>query len=48
VFALAAVLIALLCVQFDAWDIAIMCAIASGLALIFAVYQACYLLRRPD
>jgi hypothetical protein len=48
VFALAAMVIALACVQFDAWDIAIMCAIASALALIFAVAQACYLLRRPE
>jgi len=38
-FALAAALVALLCVQRDAWEIAITCAIASGLALCFGVYQ---------
>ncbi len=48
VCALAAMVIALAYVQFDAWDMAIMCAIASALALIFAVHQACYLLRRRE
>jgi hypothetical protein len=51
-FALAAVLVALLCVQRDAWEIAIACAIASGLALLFGVYQVGALLqqraRDPD
>ena len=44
-FALAAVLVALLCVQRDAWEIAIPCAIASGLALLFGVYQVRVLLQ---
>ena len=46
-FALAAVLVALLCVQRDAWGIAIPCAIASGLALLFGVYQVRALLQQP-
>jgi hypothetical protein len=37
--ALAALLVALLCVPRDAWEIAIPCAIAAGLALLFGVYQ---------
>lgn len=45
-FALAALLVALLCVQFDAWDLAIPCAIASGLALIFGGFQLGHLLRQ--
>jgi len=44
-FALASVLVALLCVQFEAWDIAILCAVGSGLALIFGVYRVFDLLR---
>lgn len=44
-FALAAMLVALLCVQLDAWGIAIPCAIASGLALLFGVYQVRALLQ---
>jgi hypothetical protein len=44
-FALASVLVALLCVQRGAWDIAMMCAAASGLALVFGVYQLRSLLR---
>jgi len=44
--ALAAVLVALLCVQRDAWGIAIPCAIASGLALLFGVYQVRFLLQQ--
>ena len=45
-FALAAALVALLCVQRDAWGIAIPCAIACGLALCFGVYQVCALLQQ--
>ena len=45
-FALASVLVALLCVQFEAWEIAIWCAAGSGLALLFGVYQVWYLLRQ--
>ena len=45
-FALAAVLVALLCVQREAWEIAIPCAIASGLALLFGVYQVRALLQQ--
>ena len=44
--ALATVLVALLCVQRDAWGIAIPCAIASGLALLFGVYQIRALLQQ--
>jgi len=47
-FALAAVLVALLCVPDRSWDMAIPCAIASGLALIFGVTQICYLSRRRE
>ena len=45
-FALAAALVALLGVQRDAWGIAIPCAIASGLALCFGVYQVRALLQQ--
>lgn len=45
-FASAAMLVSLLCVQHDARDLAIPCAIGSGLALTLGVYQVCYLLRR--
>jgi hypothetical protein len=42
----AALLVALLGVQSDAWEVAIMCAIGSGLALVFGVWQVRYLLLR--
>jgi len=45
-FALASVLVALLCVQREAWEIAIPCAIASGLALLAGVYQVRALLQQ--
>jgi len=45
-FALAAMLLALLCVQHDAWDLAVPCAVGSALALIFGVYQVAYLSHR--
>ena len=45
-FALAAVFVALFCVQRGEWEMGILCAIGSGLALIFGVYQVCYLLRQ--
>ena len=45
-FALAAALVALLGVQRDAWGIAIPCAIASGLALLFGVFQIRVLLQQ--
>ena len=45
-FALAALLVALLCVQHDAWDLAIPCAVGSALALISGIYQIAYLSRR--
>lgn len=45
-FALAAVLVALLCVQRDEWGIAIPCALAGALALLFGVYQVRTLLRQ--
>jgi len=45
-FALAAVLVALLYVQHDAWDLAIPCVIGSALALTFGVSQIAYLSRR--
>ena len=47
-FALAAALVALLCVQRDAWEIAIPCAVASGLALLFGVYQVHALLQQQE
>jgi hypothetical protein len=46
VFALASLLVALLCFQFEWWEMAIVCAVGSGLALIFGVYRVRYLLRR--
>jgi hypothetical protein len=46
VFALAAMLVALLCVPDPRWEPGILCAIASGLALIFGVPQIWYLSRR--
>jgi hypothetical protein len=45
-FALAAVLVALLCVQRDAWEIAIPCALAGGLALLSGGYQIRALLQQ--
>ena len=45
-FALAAVLVALLCVQHDAWGVALPCAAGSALAFIFGVYQVAYLSHR--
>ena len=45
-FALAAVLVALLFVPDGGLDRAIMCAVASGLALILSVAQICHLRRR--
>jgi hypothetical protein len=45
-FALGAVLVALLCVPHNGWELAIMCAGASGLALIFGVIQVWHLSRR--
>jgi hypothetical protein len=45
-FALAAVVVALSCVQRDAWELAILCAVGSGLALIFGVYQSTCLFQR--
>ena len=44
-FALGAMLVALLCVPHNGWETAILCAIASGLALIFGVIQIWYLSR---
>jgi hypothetical protein len=44
--ALGAVLVALLCVPRDAWEIAIPCAISSGLALLFGLYQVRSLLQQ--
>ena len=46
VFALAAVFVALFCVQRGAWEMGIPCAVGSGLALILGVYQVWRLLRR--
>lgn len=43
--ALSSVLVALLCVQFEWWEMAILCAVGSGLALTFGVFQVVYLLR---
>jgi hypothetical protein len=43
--ALAAGLVALVCVQRDAWDLAIPCAIASGLAMLSGLYQVRALVR---
>jgi hypothetical protein len=45
-FALSAIVVALLFVPRDAWGIAIPCAIGSALSLPFSVYQVYYLLRR--
>jgi hypothetical protein len=45
-FALASVLVALLCVQFEMWEMAILCAVGSGLALWFGVYQVRFLVRQ--
>src|SRR5262245_34938112 len=45
-FALAAMLMSLFCVQQNAWEIAILCAVGSGLALIFGVFQVGHLWRR--
>ena len=47
VLAAAATLVALLLVQRGAWEMALLCAIASGLALVFGAYQVRHLLRRP-
>ena len=44
--ALAAALVALLCVQREAWEFAIPCAIASGLALLCGVFQVRSLLKQ--
>lgn len=44
-FALAAVLTALLLVQRGAWDMAVVCAVGSGLALAVGLYQVRHLLR---
>jgi hypothetical protein len=45
-FALSAIVVALLFVPRDAWEIAIPCAIGSALSLPFSVYQGYGLLRR--
>ena len=45
-FAFAALLIALLGVQHGAWEMAILCVVGSGLALLCGVYQVRYLARR--
>src|SRR5262245_3823361 len=46
VFALAAMLVALFFVPRDGWEIAIPCAVGSGLALIFGLVQIAHLWRR--
>ena len=45
-FALGSVLVALLCVQFEWWEMAILGAVGSGLAFVLGVYQVRHLVRQ--